>query len=710
MFGDELFHCRSEQCIPKDLVCDLYNDCLDGDDEDACLHCPHARCQDGRCLPMHWFGDGEVDCCRNMKHLENCEGFDCPAGFLKCPRSYCIPTYYVHNFIADCPNGEDESAYAKIDCSGYFICEMDTLPNVCLHPNFVCDGHKHCPGGDDEVNCNLTCSPGFICLGGVVIVTPSATELDINLLGPETRYFDTSGVDASNVFTDFPFHLFQNVITAKFSGCNISNVTAHFNISSVLNSLRSLDLSGNMIEEVASANIFKRMPGLETLSLSRNFNLVKLSKDAFSIFPFYKSTIEHLDLSFTGIREIHSQFFWPLLCLKTLNVSNTPLVMTQFGLLTRMIKLDVLDLRSISDVTARPDMFKSVIVKQQLFVDSFKLCCPQLHNEKTLIELCHFVKDPFSSCSDLMSSSVLRVFLWVNGFLALLGNAAVIAYRFIFDKRTLRMGYGQFVTHLGFSDMLMGVYLIMIAVADTSYRGSYLFEEFAWRNSTACKVAGLISTLSCEISTFFIFLITLDRFLVIRFPFGKFRLHGRGVVLLCILTWATGTFMAAIPGMQFFGDWSVYTSTGVCVGLPLLPRSDVGWLFAQSLFIYVNFFLFTLIAIGQIVIYRTMVVMSIANSALTNASSRRAQDLTVAKHLSLVVVTNFLCWFPIGVQGLMTLGGYYLGLDAYAWTVVFVLPINSAINPILYTAPAVFSKSCEIKESASRYLTHSKPS
>ena len=89
----------------------------------------------------------------------------------------------------------------------------------------------------------------------------------------------------------------------------------------------------------------------------------------------------------------------------------------------------------------------------------------------------------------------------------------------------------------------MGVYLSEIGVADRLYLGTYLWEDRAWRHSAACKVAGFFSLLSSEASVFIICLITLDRFLVLRFPFSSLRFQGRSAHV----TWSLSALLAAVP-------------------------------------------------------------------------------------------------------------------------------------------------------------------
>jgi hypothetical protein len=40
----------------------------------------------------------------------------------------------------------------------------------------------------------------------------------------------------------------------------------------------------------------------------------------------------------------------------------------------------------------------------------------------------------------------------------------------------------------------------------------------------------------------------------------------------------------------------------------------------------------------------------------------------------------------------MAMSGKVISGDVYAWTAVFVLPVNSALNPVLYTLTAILGK------------------
>nr|KAG5685386.1 hypothetical protein BaRGS_014694 [Batillaria attramentaria] len=61
-----------------------------------------------------------------------------------------------------------------------------------------------------------------------------------------------------------------------------------------------------------------------------------------------------------------------------------------------------------------------------------------------------------------------------------------------------------------------------------------------------------------------------------------------------------------------------------------------------------NFILFLFIACGQASIY-----WSVRTNAMATDTSKKSQDLTIARRLITVAVSDFLCWFPIGLLGLM---------------------------------------------------------
>ena len=50
-----------------------------------------------------------------------------------------------------------------------------------------------------------------------------------------------------------------------------------------------------------------------------------------------------------------------------------------------------------------------------------------------------------------------------------------------------------------------------------------------------------------------------------------------------------------------------------------------------------------------------------------------------------VLATDFCCWFPISLMAVLSINGVPISNTAYAVSAIVLLPINSALNPIVYS-------------------------
>ncbi|GFO27672.1 G-protein coupled receptor grl101 [Plakobranchus ocellatus] len=167
----------------------------------------------------------------------------------------------------------------------------------------------------------------------------------------------------------------------------------------------------------------------------------------------------------------------------------------------------------------------------------------------------------------------------------LLGNTVTLLYRLTWNKTLLQKSYGMFVTNLGVSDLLMSGYLGLIAVADVSFQGEYVLHDYTWRNGNGCRAAGTIATLSSITSTVFVFLITVDRFFAVRYPFGEVRFTHKTTAVAVIGAWIFGISIAFLPVLPFAQNWGIYSSSGMCLGLPLSRERLPGWQYSVTVFI-----------------------------------------------------------------------------------------------------------------------------
>ncbi|XP_053374337.1 uncharacterized protein LOC128546941 [Mercenaria mercenaria] len=562
-------------------------------------------------------------------------------------------------------------------CPDAYTCASSKM---CVQLSEVCDGYRHCIHGDDEFLCNFTCPSECVCNGLAVSCKDRDFHIiDIRGFPKLTRLLELSNmkihVPLSETLLDFPYLYLLN-----FSGSGIERIEQNAFIK--LSNLRILDISNNKLIAL-SADTFAGLKQLQILILEGNSDIASLDPFAFKDLV----TVRVLRITGTKLRTIRSNTFADL-NLEILDLRNNDIQeIEEFGLgnlAVNHIRFQGNDISSF-----HKGVFTGVSSLKSLQTSAYKFCCirPNYVPEKK----CFPQKDEFSSCEDLMRISALQTMLWLIGLCALIGNILSVIYRLIFDRQRLRLGYGIFVTNLAVADFLMGIYLMIIAVADAVFRKRYIFMDDYWRNSPWCTFAGVLSTLSSEASVMFLCLITLDRLLVIKYPFGQVRFDTRKALMVSIAAWITSLFIALFPLMltAYFQN-RFYNKSGVCIALPLTRDRPPGWLYSMLVFIGLNFATFLLIAAGQWLIY--MEIRKSSSLKMLRKSQSRKKDLTVARNLLLVVATDFLCWFPIGCMGLMAMSGYVISGDVYAWAAVFILPVNSALNPLLYTLTAILGK------------------
>ena len=311
-------------------------------------------------------------------------------------------------------------------------------------------------------------------------------------------------------------------------------------------------------------------------------------------------------------------------------------------------------------------------------------CC---YAEKSVAEVeCVSPESEFSSCDDLMKNKVLTAFIWILGLLSLLGNSSVIVVRIFFNK-DFRV-HSILLTNLAVADFLMGFYLLIIAVKDIQWKGEYFQHDLNWRSGLLCQITGFLSVVSSEASVLSLLLITAERFFCIVFPFRVQKLSRKSCMAWLAFIWGLTIVIAAAPlsNVQYFFDerWDVgfYGRSAVC--LPMILSSDqmAGWEYSVAIFIALNFVVFVLILLAYITMF-----FSVQKSSRAANVPEMKNHSRMARRMALIVFTDFCCWMPVVVIGILSLLGSFHDptKQAYAWIAVFVLPVNSSINPILYT-------------------------
>ena len=304
---------------------------------------------------------------------------------------------------------------------------------------------------------------------------------------------------------------------------------------------------------------------------------------------------------------------------------------------------------------------------------------------------CHPQPNDFNPCEDLLgdtdpAGTTLRVAIWVVIFLALFGNGLVIAVIVGYNFIVRRNKQENFIMHflyvnLAVADFIMGVYLFTIAIVDLDTLGHYSEEAIEWQTGPGCGFAGFCAITSTMVSVFTLVVITMERVYTFVNVFSRKKVNRYFVIVVMVFGWLFGITMGMLPLIGI----SSYSRVAVC--LPFDVSETSAQSYVASLLIITGL-AFVLILFGYIII-GYQVFCSPSKRRLHNSvddKRRYKSELMIGFRMSLLVVTNFVCWFPIALMALTAaFGESLIDISTAKFFIVFVFPVNACLNPILYS-------------------------
>nr|XP_019959372.1 PREDICTED: relaxin receptor 1 [Paralichthys olivaceus] len=233
------------------------------------------------------------------------------------------------------------------------------------------------------------------------------------------------------------------------------------------------------------------------------------------------------------------------------------------------------------------------------------------------------------------------------------------------------------------ADGLMGIYLFMIGAYDLKFRGEYNRHAQAWMDSSQCQVIGSLAMLSTEVSVLLLTYLTLEKYICIVYPFKYLTPGWRRTVTILFGIWVFGFIVAFLPLVCKGLFRNFYGTNGVCFPLHS-EQPETLWAHVYSIVIFLGL---NLVAFLIIVLAYASMFYNIQRTGTqtTKYSNHIKKEVTIAKRFFSIVVTDSLCWIPIFILKILSLLQVEIPGTISSWVVIFILPINSALNPILYT-------------------------
>ena len=645
------FSCKNGQCVSMDKRCNLLSDCLDDSDERDCgtrIADHYERKQNRKRFLINLDGKGFF----TYRLMNNSEL--CPDTHYRCATAmaHCLPIYTRCNELYDCPYHEDERECEDITCPGLYRCRDST---VCVHVDHVCDGWSQCPQRDDEWLCGMVCPPQCLCQGHAFLCSqPFPAHLF-----PQLRYLDArgSGMTLDNVINN------AYLVNLNLADCSIQALSS----IEFLN-LRIIDLSWNEITTIA-IHVFMNCTNLRVLILRGN----PLSSVTNTVSNQRCDSLRTLDLSKTHLGVVDSQLLSLTPGIQFLNISFCDLHSIGPQGFQSLHEMKELDIRGNFIQHFPHDIFQGLSSLELILSAHYRLCCSDILPKRSPGIKCVARQNVLSSCQNLFATDFYRLLYLSLSILAVLGNVACC-----FSNLVIRRNICVFMVSLHCANLCMGIHTTVIAAAQEMYLGQYSKYEHRWTSSVACKVAGFMWLLSSEVSVLTIFLFTVDLLIVLCFPLSVHRFNKISAVMACATTWLVGILLAIIPFFPGLSHWGHYGQTGMCTLMThASPTFQVKFGLYQCIVVF-NCLSCIAILVGQAKVKRSVPVHPImVESSMKHVCASVGLKMKIA-------VTDAVGWIAVIACIVLDIAGMAESERVNVFLSVLVLPLNSAVNPLLY--------------------------
>lgn len=284
--------------------------------------------------------------------------------------------------------------------------------------------------------------------------------------------------------------------------------------------------------------------------------------------------------------------------------------------------------------------------------------------------------DEFNPCEDVMGTHVLRVFSWFISIFAVIGNIFQLVILF-YSRQELSV-YKLLMYNLGFSNLLMGIYLLVLCCVDGHTYGRYYNFAQSWQYGGGCKSMGMMALFATQLSVCSLLLITIERFLLIIFALEvQNQMKLKHAVMGVFFSWLYSFIVAGLPLTDTI---SSYTNIAICLPMSMKSQASMGYVLWLLLSYVVAFLLIVFLYVRM---YKNI-------SDVRPGTNHQTIDIQVAKRMSMIIFSNFLCWLPISLAGMMAMySSVQFNVGVAKFLLVFIFPLNACTNPFLY---AIFTK------------------
>ena len=437
------------------------------------------------------------------------------------------------------------------------------------------------------------------------------------------------------------FSTFEHTVFMMFPGNHISHA---FTCKLILNNLLMLNLSFNIIREIHEQN-FNCLPFLSNLLL--NNNDIEILNN-----PIFKgmSSLRVLDLSSNEMYFVSKSVFCGLNSLELLRISNNKILFV--------------------DRAAFIDVKISVIL-----TDVFHICCLC----KECATICTSIPAWPSSCASMISTSGEKQLIWLFGVFVTVSNILSGGQKFRAYHKTKELNdFDLHVARINVCDLITGIYLLIMSSIDAAFGEAYVSMDLSWRKSIPCHAVAYTSLLFVLLSGLFLLAISISRYKAIKDPFNKSLKRSVHRMLVYFIPICLACLISFVIFLRVEVEGFEHLSSPLCVLFGKTDKSTVQLITT----VFVSLYLLT-VFVAIMIIYFKMLTLNKSSQVVSEEMMLKRQR-TMTRHVILAGASNAICWIPSAVFFLVSC---FIDKFPVVWLYIItlvVLPINSALNPIIF--------------------------
>ncbi len=227
----------------------------------------------------------------------------------------------------------------------------------------------------------------------------------------------------------------------------------------------------------------------------------------------YNQQLQYINLSYNVIEFINEDSFLHFKALQVLDLSyNDIIFFSCYAFAITQTRNDLylnIEFNPILEVTVNSFLYIDILVS-----DDGKLCCAiQVRDCRSRFLV--------NSCEALLHSEAVHITVWILGLIVIILNVGTCIYNNtvvadLKETQTKSNVLLLLINSLFCSDILCGIYLLILAISHSTYGALYSVYSYNWERSALCSVLSFISMLYFLMSSVSMIMIAVVRLYTIK--------------------------------------------------------------------------------------------------------------------------------------------------------------------------------------------------